>query len=98
MMNDKEKINIDINIGSEKIRLTVPFEMQDQTRSIEDELNSLLKRWVRAFPKRSEKNLLAMMLYHYASYYRELTEKHLEAISKAENLLDHASISPDEEK
>lgn len=87
MMKDHEKINIDINIGGEPLRLTVPFGKQDFTRDVELEVNNLFTTWRRRFPNKTEKGLLAMMLYQYASYYKELTEKYQEGVLKAEECL-----------
>ncbi len=87
MMKDQEKINMEINIGGEPIKLTVPFQNQELTRSVEDEINKLYATWRRNFPKRSEKGLLAMMVYQYASHYKELSVKYQEAIGKAEECL-----------
>lgn len=78
---------MEINIGGEPIKITVPFQNQELTRSVEDEINSLFAAWRRSFPKRSEKGLLAMMVYQYASYYKELTIKYQEATRKAEECL-----------
>lgn len=87
MMKDQEKINIDINIGGEPIKLTVPFDKQDFTRDVESEVNNLFNTWRRRFPNRTEKGLMAMMLYQYASYYKELTDKYQAGILKAEECL-----------
>ena len=89
MMKDQDKINMEIKIGGEPIRLTVPFQNQELTRSVEEEINTLYATWHRSFPKRSEKGLLAMMVYQYASYYKELTIKYQEATRKAEECLDN---------
>ena len=86
-MKDQEKINMEINIGTEPIRVSVPFQQQEQTRRVEDEINSLLETWKRTFPKRTEKGLMAMLLYQYASYYQQLTDKYREATAKAEDCL-----------
>lgn len=83
MMKDQEKINMEINIGGEPIELAVPFQDQEFTRSVEEEINNLFAVWRRSFPKRSEKGLLAMMVYRYASYYKELTIKYQDAVRKA---------------
>lgn len=96
MMKDHEKINIDINIGGEPIRLTVPFEKQDFTRDVETEVNSLFTTWRRRFPNKTEKGIMAMMLYQYASYYKELTEKYQAGILKAEECL--AKLGGEEQK
>lgn len=76
---DQEEINIELNIAGEPIRLTVPFEDQELNRTIEDEINRLYSQWRHSFPNRSEKALLAMMLYRYASYYKNLTLKYQQA-------------------
>ena len=76
---DQEEINIELHIAGEPIRLTVPFQDQELTRSIEDEINHLYLQWRHSFPNRSEKALLAMMRYRYASYYKNLTLKYQQA-------------------
>ena len=88
MMKDQEKINMEINIGGEPIKLTVPFQNQELTRSIEEEINCLYAKWRLNFPKRSEKGLLAMMVYQYASHYKELSIRHQEAMAKTGECLD----------
>ena len=88
MMTDSEKINMEINIGGEPIKVTVPFQKQEFTRDVEEEIRGLYDNWRRKFPKRSEKQLLAMMVYQYASYYKDLTVKHQEAFNKATECLD----------
>ena len=89
-MKDQEKINIEIDLGGDPIKLTVPFKDQDLTRDIEEEINTLFNQWRRSFPKQSEKGLLAMMLYRYASYYKGLTMKYQEAARLAEECLADA--------
>lgn len=87
MMKDQDKINIEINIAGEPIKLTVPFQDQELTRDIEAEINTLFNQWRHSFPKRSEKGLLAMMLYRYASYYKDLTDKYQKATRLAKDCL-----------
>lgn len=87
MMRDQELINMEINIGGEPIKLSVPFQDQDLIRDVEDEINTLYRKWRYNFPKRSEKGILAMMIYRYASYYKKLTITHQEAIDKARECL-----------
>lgn len=89
-MKDQEKINIEIHIAGEPIKLTVPFQDQDLTRDIEEEINTIFNQWRRSFPKQSEKGLLAMMLYRYASYYKGLTNKYQAAARLAEECLKDA--------
>ncbi len=97
MMNDQELIKMEINIGGEPIQVTVPFRNQELTRNVEEEINSMFSRWRHSFPERSEKGLLAMIAYRYASYYAELKQTHMEALHKAEECLSLASKAPDAE-
>ena len=83
-MEDSEKVNIDINIAGQILTLTVPFDRQDFVRDVEDELNALFSKWQLQYPRRDERQILAMMLYRYASYYTDLVAIHKKAISMVE--------------
>lgn len=87
MMKDPEKIQMEINIAGEHITLDVPFQNQEMTRDVEKEANNLYAKWRSKFPKDSEKHLLAMMVYQYASYYKDLTNRYMEAKKKASECL-----------
>ncbi len=95
MMKDQELINMEINIGGEPIKLSVPFQDQELIRTVEDEINGLYATWRRNFPKRSEKGILAMMIYRYASYYKKLSINHQEAIDIAAKCLENLESSMD---
>ncbi len=88
MMKDPEKINMEINIGGERITLDVPFQKQNLSRDIESEINNLYSKWRSSFPKKTDKQLLAMLVYQYASYYKELTLRYQEAHKKALECLE----------
>lgn len=90
MMTGQEKINIDIKIVGEPIRLSVPFDNQDFTRDVEAEVNNLFAAWRKSFPNRSEKGLMAMMVYQYASHYKELAVKYQDAVTRAEECLNRS--------
>lgn len=87
MMKGLEKINIDIKIGGEPIKLQIPFENQDFVREVEAEVNSLYVSCREDFPSRTDKSLMAMMVYKYASLYKDLTRKYQEAVKSAEHCL-----------
>lgn len=88
MMKETEKINMEINIGGERITLDVPFQKQDLSREVETEINGLFAKWRKSYPKKSDKQLLAMMVYQYASYYKELTLRYMEVQKKALGCLE----------
>lgn len=78
-MENSEKIEMDINIGGQEISLSVPADRKERVANLEREMNSLFKTWRNTFPRKTEKELIAMIAYQYASYYQELTERYLEA-------------------
>lgn len=87
MMKDSEKIKMEINIGGENIEVTVPFHSQEAVRDVEMEIGELYTKWRRAFPTRSDKTILAMMVYQFASHYKDLTAKHRQAIEEIEDCI-----------
>lgn len=78
-MNDPEKVKMEINIAGERIILTVPSSLQQSVRTTEQNVEKLYKTWRRDFPKKSDKELLAMMAYQYASFYEQLLHRQEEA-------------------
>lgn len=102
-MNSKEiKINIEVNIAGERITLNTPFSRQDAVRKTEAEIGLLFKQLRERFPGRGQKELLAMMVYDFASRYFSLADQREEEINEAGNLLEEAerlcrNENPDEE-
>lgn len=68
-MATPEKVKLEINIAGEPIQLTVPFQQQDSIRDIEKTVNQLYSDWRVRFPKKNPTELMAMILFQYASYY-----------------------------
>ena len=90
-MNSKEiKFNIEVNIAGERFSLNVPLMKQDFVRKIEAEMEFCLRELRERFPVKSQKELLAMMAYHYASNYFALAEQQEREIEEAEELLREA--------
>jgi len=87
-MDDSEKVNMEINIGGQVVKLSVPFSKQDFVRDVEDEIGKLFQSWRKNFPRKDERELLAMIIYQYASYYRELTSRHEEAMNLTQQCLN----------
>ncbi|MBD5207036.1 MAG: cell division protein ZapA [Bacteroidales bacterium] len=83
-MEDSEKVNIDINIAGQLITLNVAFDRQDFVRDVEEEINSLFSKWQLEYPRRDERQILAMMVYRYAEYYTDLVAIHKKAMAMVE--------------
>lgn len=90
-MNSKEiKINIEVNIAGERLRLNTPFSRQDQVRRTEAELGLLHRQLQERFPGRGQKELLAMMAYDFASKYFALADQRTEETEEFDRLLEEA--------
>lgn len=87
-MDNTEKIQMTINIGGCQLPLTVPFSQQDLVREVEAEVSDLYTKWRRQFTKRSDREILAMVAYQYASFYRELNRRFDRAGEKTRQCLD----------
>lgn len=90
MMNTDE-IKMEVNIAGERLSLSVPFSRQEAVRRTEAELAFLFKSWGEKFPKKSPKELLAMMAYKFAASYFDLLEARKEDADEMRNILDLAS-------
>lgn len=66
---------MEINIAGERIFITVPFSQQDLVRDTERSVAELYTAWRREFPAKTDKELLAMMAYQYASFYQQLLSR-----------------------
>ena len=83
-MNDSDNIKMTINIGGEHLQLSVPFNRQDIVRDAESSASRLYDSWRKKWPSRSDKEILAMIAYQFASYYIELLSRYENAIKMAE--------------
>lgn len=88
---DQEKVKIKINIAGESITLTVPYSAQDDTRATEKNVNSLFATWRKRFPEKSDKELLAMIAFQYASYYDGLIKEYDAALDYTQNMAQDLS-------
>ena len=86
MMKKPENIRIPRHIGAERIYVTIPFDRQEFARDVEKEIDSLYTRWRHEFPANSDQEILAMVLYQFASFYRKHRAAYAEASEKAEEL------------
>ena len=83
-MNDSDNVKMTINIGGEHIRLTVAFNSQDLVREAEKAATQLFDEWRRKWPSRSDKEVMAMVAYQFAYFYRKLLIMHADAADIAQ--------------
>lgn len=98
-MKEQDKIKMNLNIGGQLLTLTVPFSKQDFTRDVERDLDRLYTEWKRRFPSKSDKEVLAMVAFQYASFYGELLERYNTAAKRADEclgLLEEPDESPEQ--
>lgn len=74
-----EIVKIEITIADLRIPIRTEVDKLKDVREIEAKVDGLYKSWRRKFPNKSEKELLAMIAYQYASYYQELSARYQEA-------------------
>lgn len=75
-MNDSENIKMYLNIGGQRVSLTVPFSRQNFVRDVEKDVDSLYSKWRLAFPAKTDREIFAMVAYQYASFYAELKARY----------------------
>lgn len=78
-MNDSDKIKITITIAGERIPLTVPGDKRGIVRQTEREVSDLFTEWRRNYPQKTDMEILAMVAYQYASFYRDLKNRYEDA-------------------
>lgn len=87
-MNDSEIIKMSLNIGDQLIWLSVPVARQNFVRNVEAGVNSLFSKWRQQFPTQTDREILAMVAYQYASFYGELKARFDKAADIADECLD----------
>ena len=89
---NEEKVKMKLDIAGEAIMLSVPYSDQELTRDTEAELNSLFHLWRKRFPEKTDRELLAMIAFQYASHYSSLRRQHTEAMKAAEDTAKELDI------
>lgn len=87
-MGDSEKIKMEINIGGREVQIRVPFDKQDSVRDLEKEVEHVFAGLRKNYPRKDTSEILAMIVYRYASYYHDLTDLHAEVRRVAEECCD----------
>lgn len=85
-MNDSDKVKMTINIGGEHLQLSVAYDRQNSVRDAEKAAADLFDTWRSRWPSRSDKEILAMVAYQFASFYQELLERFEKAAGIAEKI------------
>lgn len=79
---------MEINIAGERLLITVPFASQNAVRRTEKDIQTLYNDWRFKFAKKSDAELLAMIVYQYAYYYNDLQERYDRATTDAQKARD----------
>ena len=88
-MNDSDKIQMFLNIGDQRISINVPFERQEFVRDVEGRIEHLYRKWRHSFTSKTDREILAMVAYQFASHFCELKQRYDTAIAKADECLRH---------
>lgn len=86
-----------LNIGDQKITVSVPYDRQNFVRDTEEGITDLYGRWRRMFPLKTDREILAMVAFQFASHYNELKEHYEKAVAMAEECLKHADTTEETE-
>lgn len=97
-MNDSQKIKMHLNIGEQRLTINTPFERQNFVRDVESSVQRLYEQWRRTFTSKTDKEILAMVAYQFASHYNEMKEAYEEATLKAQECLANAGDTDDEHR
>lgn len=97
-MTDSDKIKMLLNIGDQRISITVPFDRQEFTRIVERDVDNLYDRWRKQFTSKTDREILVMVAYQYASYYNELKERYEAATEKADECLKALEEDPSDDQ
>lgn len=87
-MTERDTVRMEISIAGEPLQLTVPFESQETVRKTERDIDALYNDWRLRFPRKTPKELLAMIAYQYASFYEELRARYDRAADMAASIED----------
>ena len=74
MKKGSDIVKMTLNIGGELIKLDVDFDDQVNVRDTENDIKRLIERLKKAWPDHSDRNILAMAVYQFASWYNQLKQ------------------------
>ena len=98
-MKGSDFVAITINIGGELLKLDVKFDDQNLVRDTERDIKAFIERKRKADPDMSDRQILAMAAYQFASWYHQLLKIQNDAIEIANLNCQHIDeiISPEED-
>ena len=82
-MKGSDNIDMNINIGGELIKLDVKFDDQLHIREAEREIKLYIERLRNTRPEASERRILAMTAFQFASWYIKLLKIQQDAMDIA---------------
>lgn len=91
MKGNRDTIKLTFTIGDQRITLNVPDSRREFAKDTAAEIDALYRKWKRDFPKKTDREVLAMIAYQYASFLGELKERHEKAIASASGILRTAT-------
>lgn len=100
MATDKDKVKIEINIVGERLQLTVESDRKNRILKYEKAINDRYSKWRKKFPKKNSSELIAMIMFQYASFYYDLESdvRQLNAdMTTLSDDLDHLLQSPEDD-
>ena len=95
-MNDSQKVKMHLNIGEQRLSINTPFERQEFVRDVEASIQRLYGQWRNAFASKTDREILAMVTYQFASHYLEMKEAYEEATRKASECLSQLKDEPEQ--
>ena len=92
-MKGSDTVEMTINIGGELIKLEVKFDEQLEVRDAERDIKNLMEGMRKASPDSyiSDKKLLAMAVYQYASWYNQLIKIQQQTIDLATEKINQSN-------
>ena len=82
-MKGSDNIKMTIDIGGELISLDVDFDDQYNIRNTERAIKLYIERMKKAWPEKSDRNILAMTAFQFARSYHQLLNIQDKAIDAA---------------
>ncbi|MDE6230588.1 MAG: cell division protein ZapA [Muribaculaceae bacterium] len=87
MSQKQEKIIMKLSVGGETFTHTVNFADQNRVRDVEKDVNDLYTKWRKRFPGMTDRTVMAMVAYQFATHYKELMAMYEEASRLASECL-----------
>lgn len=87
MKKEQDTIKMLLDICGERLVHSVPVAKLDFARHVEKEINDVYSSWRKRFAGKTDREIMAMVAFRYASYYNELLDRYEEASALAVDCL-----------